>query len=267
MSTVHGPRVGVRPSEPEGGDADLAAAAKLFAEPARARVLLALADGRSLPASVLAAEAGVSASAISAHLTRLLDAGLVDVEPSGRHRYYRLRDQRVAAAVEALAALAPTRPVRSLRAHSRAAALREARTCYDHLAGRAGTMLTAGLLARDALASNDGVNDNRRRDSDPLSSRLLTHPYRLGPTATAEFARLGVDLDALASVRTSRPLLGFCLDWSEQRHHLAGRLGAAVLTALREHDWLRAGRRARTVEVTDAGHDQLAHLLQPLPTS
>ena len=247
-----------------GGDADVAAAAKLFAEPSRARVLLALADGRSLPASVLASEAGVSASAISAHLTRLLAAGLVDVEPSGRHRYCRLRDQRVAAAVEALAALGPTRPVASLRAHGRAAALREARTCYDHLAGRLGATVTAGLIHRGALAATDGIPDNRRRPHDPLSRRLPHHPYELGSAAAEELTGIGVNLEALLHDHSSaRPLLSFCLDWSEQRHHLAGRLGAAVLTALLEQGRLQRGRRPRTLELTDDGHEYLAHLLAP----
>lgn len=115
------------------GDADLARAAALFAEPARARGLLARADGRALPASLLADEAGVSAQATSAHLKRLHEAGLVTVVPSGRHRYYRLAGPDVAAVLEALARIAPSQTVRSLRQGTRANALRSARTCYDHL--------------------------------------------------------------------------------------------------------------------------------------
>lgn len=92
--------------EPQ-GDADIAAAAALFSEPARARMLMALADGRALPASMLAGEAGITAQATSSHLKRLREAGLVEVEPSGRHRYYRLAGPDVAAVLEALAGIAP----------------------------------------------------------------------------------------------------------------------------------------------------------------
>ncbi|MFC4947818.1 ArsR/SmtB family transcription factor [Pseudonocardia sp. GCM10023141] len=134
-----------------GGDADVAAIATLFADRSRARILMALADGRSLPAGVLAAEAGPSAPATSAHLAKVRTGGLIDVEPSGRHRYHRLSGAGVTAAIEALAALAPTEPVRSLRRHTGAAALRRARSCYDHLTGGLGVDLTAALPEHGAL--------------------------------------------------------------------------------------------------------------------
>ncbi len=144
------------------GDADVAKVAALFAEPTRARVLIALADGRALPASVLAAEAGLSAPATSAHLARLRRAGLITVEPSGRHRYYRLAGPDVAAVLEALARIAPLKPVRSLRQGTRTHAPRNARTCYDHVAGHLGVAITAALLARGALVAIDGHVDTRR---------------------------------------------------------------------------------------------------------
>src|SRR4051794_41137867 len=120
------------------GDADIAALGSVLAEPARARILLALGDGRALPAGLLASEAGVAASTASEHLGRLVDSGLVTVHPQGRHRYFRLAGPEVGELIENLARLAPAAPVRSLREHTRAHAVRSARTCYDHLAGRLG---------------------------------------------------------------------------------------------------------------------------------
>jgi len=111
------------------GDADISIPAGLLANPGRARVLLALADGRALPASVLAAEAGVAASTASEHLAKLADGGMLAVERHGRHRYYRIVSADVIAAVEALAQIAPPMPVRSLREHTRAHALRQGRLC------------------------------------------------------------------------------------------------------------------------------------------
>ncbi|NSC22259.1 winged helix-turn-helix transcriptional regulator [Streptomyces albus subsp. chlorinus] len=255
------------PQQQRGGEADPATAASLFADPARARVLMALVDGRALPASVLADEAGVSAPAASAHLAKLRDGGLVTMEKSGRHRYYRLSGPQVATALEALTALSPPRPVRSLRAHTRAAALRRARSCYDHLAGDLGVQMTAALVTAEALLPTDGIPDTRRRPRDPLSAQLRDHPYALGPRAEEVFTALGVDLAGTTrpSSPTRRPLLRFCLDWTEQRHHLAGRLGAALLTALLTRSWLTPGPRPRTLILTAEGHHHLPDILPLSP--
>lgn len=237
-----------------GGEADIAGAAALFSDSTRARVLMALADGRALPASVLAAEAGVTPQAVSAQLARLTAAGFLEAERSGRHRYYRLADPRVAAALEALAPLADVAPVRSLRASTRAAALRAARTCYDHLAGRLGVAVTQALVDRGALVPLDGIADTRRRDGDRLSSQLPSHPYRLGDTRV--LGELGVPAARLAE-GGGRPLLRFCLDWTEQRHHVAGRLGAQLLTAFGDAGWISRAPGNRAVRVTPAGENAL----------
>jgi DNA-binding transcriptional ArsR family regulator len=252
--------VSTEPYAEVGGDVDIAAVATLFADRTRASILHALADGRALAASVLADEAGVSAPAASAQLGRLTEAGLIEVEVSGRHRYYSLASDQVATVIEVLSGLAPPRPVRSLREGTRAAALRRARTCYDHLAGAYGCAVTQGLLDRGVLVARDGISDTGRRDADPLSSQLHEHPYALGADAAPALEELGVDLDAVRRAGGHRPLLRFCLDWSEQRHHVAGRLGAAVLDAFLENGWVvrRTGHRA--VTVTDAGEAALRRL-------
>ncbi|WP_206793491.1 helix-turn-helix transcriptional regulator [Amycolatopsis sp. MtRt-6] len=231
------------------GDADIARTAALFADPARVRVLLALADGRALAASVLAAEARLSAQGVSAHLAKLRSAGLVVAEKSGRHRFYRLAGPDTAELLETLARYSPAQPVTSLREGTRAEALRTARTCYDHLAGRLGVTVTSALLARGALA---GPRDTRRRPGDRISAPLREHPYTLGPAAAAVFGALGVDVDVVAAER--RPLLRFCLDWSEQRHHLAGALGAAVATRFLDAGWVtRRAQAHRALRLTPDG--------------
>ncbi|MCR6486795.1 metalloregulator ArsR/SmtB family transcription factor [Amycolatopsis sp. OK19-0408] len=236
------------------GDADIARTAALFADPARVRVLLALADGRALAASVLAAEARLSAQGVSAHLAKLRAAGLVVAEKSGRHRFYRLAGPDPAELLETLARFSPAQPVTSLKEGTRAEALRTARTCYDHLAGRLGVAVTAALLSRGALA---GASDTLRRPGDRISAPLREHPYTLGPSAASVFDALGVDLDAVAAGR--RPLLKFCLDWSEQRHHLAGALGAAVATRFVDAGWVRRrGEAQRALRLTPEGARALA---------
>jgi DNA-binding transcriptional ArsR family regulator len=243
------------------GVADISAVAALMADPTRARILTALTDGRALPASVLASESGVSASTTSEHLARLLDGGLVEAERSGRHRYFRLASDQVAAAIESLAALAPQTPVTSLRASTRAAAMRRARTCYDHLAGRLGVAVTEALVRHEVLVRTDGRSGTERSPDDPLASAMAAHPYRLGRGADGIFARLGVDVAALPGGDSRRPLLRFCVDWSEQRHHLAGALGAAMLDRMLAADWVRRAPGHRAVQLTESGRSTLADVL------
>jgi DNA-binding transcriptional ArsR family regulator len=238
------------------GEADIAAVAALLADRRRCQILLALMDGRALPASVLASEAGVAASTTSEHLSKLLAGGLVTVETSGRHRYYRLAGPQVARVIEAMSPLARPRPVRSLREGTRAEALRSARLCYDHLAGRLGTALMGALLDDGVLEGGDGRFDPAA--GDRLSAPGGEVDYCVTPRGAAALRELGIDLDALPG---RRPLVRYCVDWSEQRHHLAGKLGAALAERLFELGWIRRLPAPRAVRVTPAGEAGLRDAL------
>jgi len=230
------------------GDADIALVAALMGEPARAKVLMALLDGRALAASTLAAEAGVSASTLSAHLGRLVDGDLVSVQSSGRNRYFRIARPEVAEALEALARLAPAQPVRSLRQGTHAEAIRRARTCYDHLAGRLGVALLDSLVESETLV----VECVSSAVSDPILGAGRTQRYHLTDTGRQRFKALGVVLDQPGR----RPLTRYCLDWSEQRAHLGGALGASLLSRLIDLGWL-IKRERRVIVISDAGRNGL----------
>jgi DNA-binding transcriptional ArsR family regulator len=238
------------------GDADLAAIGALLAEPARARMLLALGDGRALPASRLAAEAGVAASTATGHLARLVEGGLLAVEPSGRHRYFRLAGPAVGRLIETVAAFAPPSPVRSLREGTRAAALRRARTCYDHLAGRLGTGLFAGMLTGGLVTGGDGTHRPGPAAADRYAAPGRDVDYRLTGTGREALADLGVTLAAPGSDGTLG--LRYCVDWTEQRHHLAGTVGRSLASRLNELGWLRRADRSRAVHVTPLGEREFA---------
>jgi DNA-binding transcriptional ArsR family regulator len=229
------------------GDADMAAIGSALSDRRRAAVLLALLDGRALPATVLAAEAGVAASTASAHLAKLVDAGLVTVEPSGRHRYYRLAGPDVAAMLEAVARVSPPMQVRSLRQGTRAEAMRAGRLCYDHLAGRMGVSLMAGLLDGGLLGGGDGLHSAGGADRLAAPGRELD--YLLTEQGRDRRGELGIEVPAGGR----RPLVRYCVDWSEQRHHLAGALGAAVAARFVSLGWIRRMRGSRAVKLTDAG--------------
>jgi hypothetical protein len=165
-------------------------------------------------------------------LRRLLDAELLAVEVQGRHRYYRLIDERAARAFEALAALAPVRPFRSLRQYRGTLKLRLARTCYDHLAGKVAVHLANALVEGNVLVQREGK-------------------YVLGETGVEQFTAFGLDIPALE--RTRRSFAHPCLDWSERRHHIAGALGAALLTRMIDLGWLSRYPGNRAVRVHEAG--------------
>jgi DNA-binding transcriptional ArsR family regulator len=233
------------------GDADIGGLAAVIADASRARILLALGDGRALPASLLAAEAGVAASTASEHLRKLVEARLVTVHPQGRHRYYRLHGPEVAQLIETLSRLAPRFEVRSLKAGTRAQALRGARTCYDHLAGRLGVAIFASLLDSRALTGGDGAHRVDDDGGDRLSAPGGDLAYRLTRAGRAKLEGLGVELPA--PDRDGTTPARYCVDWTEQRHHLSGAVGRALATRLFELGWLRRTEPTRAVDVTADG--------------
>lgn len=238
-----------------GGDADVASVAALIGEPTRARVLMALLDGRALPAGVLAAEAGVAASTASGHLAQLVAAGLLTVHRQGRARYYRLAGPAVAEALEALARISAPEPIRSLRQGTRAHALRRARTCYNHLAGRLGVTLMSAMLDQGLLTGGDGHYRPEHAVADRLSGPGTDLAYRLTPRGRETLSAMGIDLESLIP---NKPMVRYCVDWSEQRHHLAGALGVALTRRMFDLDWIRRINQRRAVVLTDIGLQGLA---------
>ena len=190
--------------------------ASLLADPTRAAIVLALMDGGSRPAKKLALDAGVTPQTASVHLKKLVAARMLACEPHGRFKHFRLSGAEVADAVEALCQLGPdAMPGRVLPAAARE--LRFARCCYDHLAGLLGVAVTE----------------------------------RLPALGTDIFPELGIDLAALRTLR--RPLSRCCTDWTEQRPHLGGALGAALLSAYKAKRWLATVAGSRRLDVTPHG--------------
>jgi DNA-binding transcriptional ArsR family regulator len=211
-------------------------------EPARAAMLVALLDGRSLPASELAAIAGVKPPTASAHLAQLVEGGLVTDRRLGRHRYFALAGPDVADAVEALQRIAPRQAVSSYRQSATAERLAEARSCYDHLAGRVALRLADALVAEGAIA--------------PLEAG---RPGRILPSAGAGTLAMRLGLPEVGA-DGRRPAVRGCLDWTERRPHIAGRLGAHLLDTVLTEGWVSRVPGDRSLRVTDAGRAALAML-------
>lgn len=213
----------------------IAEIAALMGDPARANILSALMDGRALTAGELSGFAGVSPQTTSGHLSKLVAAGLLSPEKQGRHRYFRLASPAIAGAMEALMVLAASGPVRHRPVGPKDEALRTARTCYDHIAGRLGTGIADALLARGHLLLDEG-------------SGLVT---ATGHDFLCDF---GIDMSVADGGSASRrPLCRTCLDWSERRPHLAGRLGAAILERSLQLGWVARVPQARALRITRAG--------------
>ena len=220
-------------------NAMFASVAALAGDPARAAMLHALMDGRALTASELARVAGITAQTASSHLGRMTAIGLISVASQGRHRYHRLASPSVAQMMETIMQVASNLEpsLRRVSVGPRDAALRAARTCYDHLAGRLGVALADALVAGGyaELASDGG---------------LVTD------TGTAFLHRIGIDLDTVrtrAGKRSTRVLCKPCLDWSERRPHLGGRVGAALCAHSFAAGWIRRIDGTRAVAITPKG--------------
>ncbi|WGH79072.1 ArsR/SmtB family transcription factor [Jannaschia ovalis] len=207
---------------------DIAAIAALIGDPTRAAMLSALMDGRALTAGELATEAGVTPQTASSHIAKLEAGGMLARIKQGRHAYLRLAGPDVATILEGLMRFSARRAPPRTRPGPKDAALREARVCYNHLAGRRGVQLYRSLVAAGALSE--------------------------GPVATARMAAalapLGLDP---GTVPGRSPLCRDCLDWSERRHHLAGRLGRAIFARMEEIGWLRRDAGSRAVLLTPPG--------------
>ena len=210
--------------------------ASLLANAARARIAWALIDGSSRSAGHLAFIANVSPQSASRHLVLMLYGGLLEVESIGRTRHYRIANAEVACMIEGMAALAAEvagdrSPLLDLP-RAQPAEFRQARACYDHLAGRLGCDLLAGMLASGWLESSG-------------------HEFRLAPSGEVGFAGLGVDLAAFRQQRRvfARP----CSDITESSSHLGGALGAALLQACVSRGYVVQSRTSRVVTVSPAG--------------
>jgi len=213
--------------------------ATVSGDPARAGMLHALMDGRALTATELARVAGITPQTASGHLHRMTAVGLLTVQKQGRHRYYRLAGPSVARMLESImqvaAELQPDR--RRLTVGPRDAALRRARTCYDHFAGRLGVALADAMVARGHIELSSDAG-------------FVTEP------GLAFLDRLGLDIAPMQphlARKSGRLLCRPCLDWSERRSHLAGALGAAICNHSLAQGWARRLDGTRAVSITPKG--------------
>jgi DNA-binding transcriptional ArsR family regulator len=203
-------------------------------------MLWALVDGRALPAGELARTAGVQASTASSHLSRLVAAGWLGVEHQGRHRYMRLINGDVAGLLEALAVVGGAPPDPPEAGRGPPEELRMARSCYDHLAGRAGVALAGSLVSDGSMVEAGRI-------------------YTVTPAGKTRLARLGIDVERLAgeALGARRYLARACVDWSERRHHIAGALGQALLACVLERGWFERRRGSRALRLTNQGRRAL----------
>ncbi|MBX3479538.1 MAG: winged helix-turn-helix transcriptional regulator [Caulobacter sp.] len=211
---------------------NIALVASLLGDPARASMLTALMDHQALTAGELARHAGVTPQTASSHLARLLDGGLVVTRKQGRHSYFALAGADVAAVLEGLMGLASRAGHQRVRTGPREPALRQARVCYDHLAGDLGVAMLEAMIA-DGRVVEEG---------DALT---------LTPAGAAFADGMGIEPALLRPGR--RPVCKACLDWSVRRRHLAGTLGAALLTRFYELGWARREPDSRVVTFTALG--------------
>ena len=219
--------------------------AALIGDPARANILMALMDGRALSVSELARCAGVTIQTTSNHLSQLKAGNLLTAEKQGRHRYFRLSSNQVAHALESLMGLAQIAGAKRFRTGPKDEALREARLCYDHLAGTQGVMLFESLLKHCFIEGKQNPSITRKGE--------------------IFFTKWGINIGELKQKK--RPLCRTCLDWSERRHHLSGALGAAILDHFVAQKWIKPVSDSRALIFSPSGRQQFQKLFDHHPFS
>ena len=210
----------------------IAEIAALAGDPARANILTALLDGRALTATELSYAARVTPQTASAHLAKLTEAGLITATPQGRHRYFRLASAKVAQMLESIVAVAGDNRPRFRPLSRQATALRDARVCYDHLAGRLGVRIAEAMVQRGYLVLEDDGG-------------------RITEAGTRFLWDLGIDTRIAGKGR--RYLCRACLDWTERRPHIGGAIGAALAERWLALGWIRRDKDSRAVSVTPLG--------------
>jgi DNA-binding transcriptional ArsR family regulator len=215
--------------------------AALIGDPTRATILWTLLEGKAFTATELAISADTSAQNISMHLTKLVQADLLSVESQGRHRYYKFSRKDIAYAIEAMATLVSPSTTKKIHAPEITSGIKYCRTCYDHLAGKAGVALTESLQQQKIIIVKNNL-------------------FELSRKGEQWFAALGIDIPALQQQR--RSFLRPCLDWSERRHHMAGSLAAALLDKMLSADWMRKIKNSRELIITAKGEKKLYEYLK-----
>lgn len=213
----------------------------LIGEPTRTTMLFALMDGQALTATELARCANVTPQTASTHLARLAKAGLICVEKYGRHRYHRIASAQVARLLESIGQVASAEKQSSAKVVTgpRDEAMRKARVCYDHFAGRLGVAIADSLIKTRMVEFED-------------QSGVVT------PKGIRHLARYGMDLDKHGATRRSRrPLCRPCLDWSVRRPHVAGTLGAMICSHFIDRKLVRRQKESRTILITPGGEQAL----------
>jgi DNA-binding transcriptional ArsR family regulator len=223
----------------------LAVIGSLVGDPARANMLVALMDGRALTATELADIASITPSTASSHLAQLITGGLLVVEPQGRHRYHRLASPAIAQMIEGMMTIAVSTSGargKALRLGPKGEAMRQARTCYDHLAGRVAVAIADQMIARGEIEF--GIDGGEVTE---LGARKLES--------------IGIDVTrAQYRKREQRAFCRPCLDWSERRPHIAGSVGKAMLLHFTSAAWVRRVAGSRALTVTPLGQLRLTAL-------
>jgi DNA-binding transcriptional ArsR family regulator len=218
---------------------DIARIASLIGDPARSNMLLALIGGKALTATELAGAAGVTLQTASSHLSKLEEGGLLCQRKQGRHRYFALATGHVGAMIESLMSFSAARGHLRHRTGPKEPELRKARICYDHLAGDYGVRMLDSLVAQGAIRVEDEALTLTAAGETMLEAR-------------------GLDIGSLRARR--RPLCRACLDWSERRTHLAGTLGAALLSHFLDGGLARRVEQSRIIRFSPEGERQFLTL-------
>ena len=203
--------------------------AAAMASRSRVRMLEALADGVARSAIDLSAIAEVQPNTASTHLRALCNANLIKVKQHGKYRYFQIKDKTVSDLFETMGEQICSEDQQHGAPMSEMAF---ARTCYDHLAGWLGVRITDYLKQQNHIVEINNSFETTEQGKIFLRS-------------------LGVNIENARSAK--RMFARSCRDWTENKSHIGGALGAEIYHSFKTQGWIEKNMDYREVFVTNRG--------------
>ncbi|PJI10465.1 MULTISPECIES: ArsR/SmtB family transcription factor [Clostridium] len=209
--------------------------ASLIAEPSRCIMLMSLLGGQRT-AGELAKTAGIKPQTATFHLSKMVSAGIIEKHAYGKYRYFKLANEDIAKLLELLMKLSKSPKINSLKQSIHSHTLRNARLCYDHVAGKLGVELKETLLKAKYIQLENDI-------------------FYITELGYKKFIELGIIKNKFKDIRSLNGVK--CYDWSEKDYHIAGKLGYAIAAGLIGLCWIKKSPISRELEITEIGKVQL----------
>lgn len=200
-------------------------------------ILEKLSDGRAFTLIELAEVAKQDPSKTKITLDNWRDAALIQTRGNRKRTYYFIENEEVLQTLQKeFENPTPKKPK----------GMKYCRHCYNHFAGYAGVKMEEALVNNELLEPKEIQPDHYPE-------------YKVTPKGWKWFSQIGIEKEDLEE--KGGRLTKQCLDFSERKSHLGGKLGGALLSRFLENKWAKKVPDSREIQFTEEGRKQLKKTL------